>query len=159
MINFGLGNGGGLTFNANKTSNAGSRADSDPGIVIKDHLDENITGKSFFLSFNLGTAANDHLGLDGNNGGKNFEFETHGANTSFESIDDLVFVTGVSVDNVPGGVNTRGIIGKLELEFFFVGESGCFGHYFLGWRVGVEIEAGVEASTGRMSTDCVVAGA
>lgn len=146
MVNLGLGNGRGFAVNTNETGNTRSGADSDPGVVVKNHLDKNIAGEGFFLGFDFLAAADGHFGLDGNNGLKDFVGEVHGFDPGLEGVDDFVFVAGVGVDDVPGGVNGRFLIGKLELKFFFTGKGRSFGHdYFL--MVGV----GEGAEEGRMS--------
>ena len=40
--------------------------------------------------------------------------ETHGFNPSFKGVDDFVFVAGIGVDDVPGGVDAGGRGGELE---------------------------------------------
>lgn len=67
-----LGDGGWFVVNANKTGDSLSSTDSNPGIVGDDHLDKNITGESFFLSFDLFAATNNHFALDGDDGLENF---------------------------------------------------------------------------------------
>ncbi len=137
LVNFGLGNRGGFIFDTNKTGNSGGGADGDPGIVVEDHLDEDITGESFFLGFDFLATANGHFRLDGDDGLEDAILKTHGFESGFESIDDFIFVTRVSVDDVPGGVDGWFTIRKLELEFFFVGEGRGFGHkLFFNWSSG-----------------------
>ncbi|KKQ69219.1 MAG: hypothetical protein US90_C0018G0063 [Candidatus Shapirobacteria bacterium GW2011_GWE2_38_30] len=74
MINFFLGDGRGFVVDTDKTGNSGSSADGDPGIVGDGHLDNDITGEGFFLSFDFFTTTDDHFGLNRDNGLKNLIF-------------------------------------------------------------------------------------
>lgn len=61
LIDFRLGNGGGLIVNTNEAGDPLSGANSDPGVVGEYHLDKDIAGEGFFLGFNLGTTTDDHF--------------------------------------------------------------------------------------------------
>jgi len=127
-----LRNGRRFVVNTDKTGNSLGGANGDPGIVGDNHLNKNITGEDFFLSLNFFTATDDHFALNWDNGLENFVSQGHSFNTGFESIDDFVFVTGVSVDNVPGGINAGFFRGKLKKIFFFLPFFGFF-PFERGW--------------------------
>ncbi len=104
-------------------------------------MDKNVAGKSFFLGFDLLTAADDHFTLDGDNGLKNFVGKIHGFNSGFERVDDLVFVAGIGVNYKPGGVDGDGsVVGKWKEELFLTGLGGSVWHINYGFLV-VEAEA------------------
>jgi len=103
-----LGNGGGFVADTNKTSDSLGGSDSDPRIVGDNHLNQNIAGKSFFLTFDFSAPADNHFRLNGDDGLEDLIFKVHGADTGFESIDDFIFVTRVGVDDIPGSVNAGG---------------------------------------------------
>lgn len=66
------------------------------------------------MGFDFSPPADDHFTLDGNNGLKDVVLETHGLDSNLEGVDDFVFVAGIGVDDIPGGVDAGGIGGELE---------------------------------------------
>lgn len=110
MVDFFLGNRGRFVVDADKSSNSLSGADGNPGIIGNNHLDENIAGESFFLSFYFSAATDDHFALDGDDGFKDFVCKPHGFDTSFKSVDDFVFMAGIGVDDIPGGADAGFVI-------------------------------------------------
>lgn len=61
LLNFSLGDGGGLIANAHEASNSLGGTDGNPGIIFQNHLDVDITGVGLFIGLDLGTMANDHF--------------------------------------------------------------------------------------------------
>ena len=102
---FFLRNGGRFVVDADKSGDSLSGADGNPGIIGNNHLDENITGESLFLGFYFFAAADNRFALDGDNGLEDFICKPHGFDTSFKSVDDLVFMARIGVDDIPGGIN------------------------------------------------------
>ena len=156
MVNFGLGNSGGFVVDADETGDTLGSTDGDPGIVSEHHLDDDITREGFFLSFNFGTTADDHFGLDRNDSLENLIFQPHGFDPGFEGLDDFIFVAGVGIDDVPGSVDGWGNRRELEQEVFFVSFTGVVWHfYFLTglliiWVVGPPAGGGVIKWSGAM---------
>jgi len=58
--------------------------------------------------------------LNGDDGIKDLVFKTHGFNSGLKGINDFVFMTGIGVDNIPGGINPGFQGGKLKLELLFL---------------------------------------
>ena len=106
-----MGKRGGLVVDTDKAGNSLGSADGNPRVIGDFHLNKDVARKGFFLGFDFFATTDDHLTLNRDDSLKYFIGKTHGFNTGDKGVYDFVFVPGVGVDNVPGGVNAGGLIG------------------------------------------------
>ena len=90
-----------------EAGHAGGVAHHVPGVVIQDHVDQDVAGQELALHLAALSAANLQFFLRGDDDVEDAVRDVHRFNTALEVLVHLVLVTGVGVEDVPGAAVTH----------------------------------------------------
>ncbi len=100
-FDLGVGQGSGLVADAYKSGNALGGSHYQPGVVVGNHFDEEISGENFFPDLEFFTMLNVDFVLGGDEKLENLVCLAQGGDSLAQGLGDPGFVAGIGMDDIP----------------------------------------------------------